>query len=69
MVLWKDFGITNSFTLETSFLGYCLKGSKVTTRDAEIIFERKTFSVADLEHIGASLAKAFAEYYLLNKQI
>lgn len=58
VVVWKEYQVTNSFTLETSFHGYSHGGERT------IEFTRDYF-----EQIGCVLGKGFTEYYQLSKQI
>eukprot|EP00347_Sterkiella_histriomuscorum_P002278 403368770 len=57
VIVWKEFGVTNSFTLENSFYGY--NYGKDT-----ILFKPK-----DYREIGQSLAKSIIQYRFLLKQI
>ena len=57
VVLWKEFSVTNSFTLEASFFGY-MKGDTVFKYTKEDFFE-----------IGESLMKSLLEYSNLLKQL
>lgn len=54
LVLWKEFGITNCFTLEASFHGF-------------INSDRKTleFSHSSMEFIGRELSEVLHEYLLI----
>jgi len=55
VVVWKEFGVTNSFTLESSFYGY-LKANTVTT-----------FNVRDYFALGEVLLSSLLEYHYLLK--
>lgn len=55
--MWKEFGVTNSFTLENSFYGY-LEGKRVVR-----------FTPNKYEEIGDSLVKSLSDYRVLIKQI
>lgn len=57
VIVWKEFGVTNSFTLENSFFGY------VHGQDT-VIFNKSLFC-----EIGESLGKSLIQYKLLLKQI
>eukprot|EP01022_Parablepharisma_sp_SALTPOND_P018752 TRINITY_DN310_c0_g2_i1.p1 TRINITY_DN310_c0_g2~~TRINITY_DN310_c0_g2_i1.p1 ORF type:complete len:1282 (-),score=157.74 TRINITY_DN310_c0_g2_i1:3773-7618(-) len=55
VVVWKEFGVTNSFTLESSFFGY-LRGDEVAQ------FEPK-----DYRDLGQAFLESLAEYYYVLK--
>jgi hypothetical protein len=57
VVAWKEFGVTNSFTLESSFFGY--EYGQKTIR----------FSPMTFMEIGKSLGQSLNEYKILVKQI
>ena len=57
VVVWREFGVTNSFTLESSFFGYALGAETVA-------FDKRLY-----RETGASLGRALAQYKLLLKQI
>lgn len=57
VIVWKEFGVTNSFTLENSFFGY-VEGKEVVK-----------FTPEKYQEIGESLVKSLIEYRVLIKQI
>ncbi|CDW89042.1 zinc carboxypeptidase family protein [Stylonychia lemnae] len=59
VVVWKEFSITNSFTLENSFFGY----------DYGIDGEVREFKVIDYSELGFEIAKSLWEYNQLCAQI
>jgi cytosolic carboxypeptidase protein 2/3 len=58
VIIWKEFGVTNSFTLENSFFGY-----QIGANDTQV------FTPDDYRFIGESLSKSFVEYRNCLKQI
>ena len=58
VVNWKEYLITNSFTLECSFHGFTYGPS-----------ETQEFTLKGFMEVGASVAKAILEYQVLNGQI
>jgi len=57
VVVWKEFGVTNSFTLESSFYGY-IRG------DSIVSYEEK-----DYYSLGQALLSALLEYYYVVKDL
>lgn len=57
VIVWKELGVTNSFTLESSFFGY-LRGTDLVS------FDPSAYSL-----IGESLMRALIEYRICIKQI
>ena len=57
VVVWKEFGVTNSFTLETSFYGASCAG------------EIKQFGQGELEELASQLLFSLLEYTSLLRQI
>lgn len=57
VVVWKELGITNSFTLETSFHGASCAG------------EIKKYGVTELEELAGELLQSLLEYTSLLRQI
>ena len=55
--MWKEFGVTNSFTFESSFYGYKLGNSIVV------------FKFEDFFEIAATLMRSLLEYHYLLKGI
>lgn len=62
VVAWKEFSITNSFTLETSFLGYKIG-------EIFVINNQKEFTREDFNLIGKEVIKSVVEYNMLLKSI
>ena len=63
VVIWKEFGITNSFTLESSFYGYN-RGDKIcpyTTEDYNSLGETFVLSLLDYNEILKSVEKEMIE--------
>ena len=56
VIVWKEFKVTNSFTLETSTFGYEL-GEQIIR-----------FKESDFSFIGESVAKSIYEYIVLQEQ-
>eukprot|EP00347_Sterkiella_histriomuscorum_P012087 403369941 len=59
IVVWKEFSVTNSFTLENSFFGY----------DYGIDGEIREFKVVDYHELGCEIARSIWEYKELSVQI
>jgi hypothetical protein len=57
VIVWKEFGVTNSFTLENSFFG------------SEIGKQLQRFTPEHYMNIGQCMGKAFNEYRILIKSI
>ena len=57
MVMWKEMGIINAYTLETSYYGYL---------NAER--ETNVFCIQDFYTLSEKLAKTILEYYFMQKQ-
>jgi hypothetical protein len=57
VVIWKEFGVTNSFTLESSFYGY-LRANTVIT-----------FNIVDYFALGEALLSSLLEYHYLVKEL
>lgn len=57
VIIWKEFGVTNSFTLENSFYGYQIGKDTIP------------FGPKSYMEIGESLMKALIEYRICLKQI
>ena len=57
VVLWREFGVTNSFTLESSFYGY--------VRGDEIV----QYSADDYSSIGETFLTSLLEYHYMLKEI
>jgi cytosolic carboxypeptidase protein 2/3 len=57
MVMWKELGITNAYTLETSYFGY-LKHDR----------ETQVFSIEDFYILAEKLARTIYEYHIIQKQ-
>jgi len=57
VVVWKEFGVTNSFTLESSFYGY-YRGKEIAQ------FEPKNYY-----ELGSALLESFVEYYYVLKSL
>ena len=55
VVVWKELGITNSFTFESSFFGY-MRGDEISPFDPD-----------KLKALGCSLLESLAEYYYVLK--
>ena len=55
VVVWKELGVTNSFTLESSFFGY-MRGNEITP-----------FTIKDYYEIGYTFLKSLVEYYYVLK--
>lgn len=58
VVVWKQFAVTHSFTLENSFYGYDFGDEGV-----------KEFSEADFASVGSKFCSALHEFYFVWKQI
>ena len=58
VVIWKDFKVTNSFTLENSFYGYNYGEEKINE-----------FGLQEYRDLGIEVAKGIWEYKLLCKSI
>ena len=57
VVVWKELGVTNSFTLETSFFGY--------QKDNTVV----PFGLEEFNSLGESFCKALLEYSYLLKEL
>ncbi len=57
VVMWKEFGVTNSFTLESSFYGY-MRGDEILP-----------YTPDDYATIGEALLMSMLEYHYLLKEI
>ena len=57
MVMWKELGIINAYTLETSYFGYLDQDR-----------ETKVFYIEDFYLLAEKLAKTIYEYYIMQKQ-
>lgn len=57
VVVWKEFEVTNSFTLESSFYGY-MRGNEI-----------KAFTTQDYKDIGEAFLTSLLEYHYILKSI
>ncbi|OMJ93691.1 hypothetical protein SteCoe_3255 [Stentor coeruleus] len=57
MVMWKELGIINAYTLETSYFGYLNKDR-----------ETMVFCIEDFYTLAEKLAKTIYEFYFMQKQ-
>ena len=62
VVVWKEFSITNSFTLETSMFGYRI--GEIT-----VIVIQRQFSMQDYLNIGSEVMQSIVEYNAMLKSI
>ena len=60
MVVWKEFGIVNSFTLEASFFGYSVQREIVTkdSKEMEKVNETVQYSEKDYCDLGMNFCKS-----------
>lgn len=64
MVVWNDFKVTNSFTLETSMYGRLVQESAYHRRGTV-----EQLKPEDFENIGLNLLKTFKQYIIVEKHL
>ena len=60
IVVWRQFKVTNSFTLENSFYGYDYYGEQV---EGEV----KEFKAEDFQELGVEICKSILEFRELTR--